>query len=129
MAEATATEVQEQAKQTESQPQAVEARPVELPEVADKTVKIPSGQIDILLDASMTVEARMGEADLRVCDVLQLGPGSVLKLDRKVGEPVDLYLRGIKFASGQLVVVGDQLGVRIKEILSVESAEKARTNA
>jgi len=122
MAEATATEVQEQAKQTESQPQAVEARPVELPEVADKTVKIPSGQIDILLDASMTVEARMGEADMRVCDVLQLGPGSVLKLDRKVGEPVDLYLRGIKFASGQLVVVGDQLGVRIKEILSVQSA-------
>jgi len=46
-----------------------------------------------------------------------MGPGSVLELDKKVGEPIDLYLRGIRFASGSLVVVGDQLGVKIREIL------------
>jgi predicted RecA/RadA family phage recombinase len=42
---------------------------------------------------------------------------------------VDLYLRGVKFASGQLVVVGEQLGVRIKEILPAEGGEKGKANA
>jgi flagellar motor switch protein FliN/FliY len=129
MAETTATEAKPQAKQEETQAQTVDASPAELPEVADKTVRGPAGQIDILLEAAMTVEACLGHAELRVADVLQLAAGSVLKLDRKVGEPVDLYLRGVRFASGQLVVVGDQLGVRIREILAGDSADKGKPGA
>jgi flagellar motor switch protein FliN/FliY len=129
MAEATATEAKQETRLEDSQAPSVEARPAELPEVAEKTVKVPSGQIDILLDAAMTVEAHLGQAELKISDVLQLGPGSVLKLDRRAGEPVDLYLRGVKFASGQLVVVGEQLGVRIKEILPAEGGEKGKANA
>jgi flagellar motor switch protein FliN/FliY len=51
-------------------------------------------------------------------DLLQLGPGAVVTLDRQVGEPVDLILNGVRFATGHLVVVGDQLGIRIKDILA-----------
>ncbi len=70
---------------------------------------------------AMTVTACLGEVDIPVRDLLQLGAGSVLKLDRLVGQPIDLYLRGIKFATASLVVVGEQLGVKIKEILSPEA--------
>ncbi len=89
----------------------------ELPEAADSGARVEGGQIDILLDTSVQVTARLGEAEANIRDLLQFGPGSVLRLDRKVGEPVDLYIRGIHFATAKMVVVGDQLAVRISEIL------------
>jgi len=98
-------------------PEAVEVQQPELPEAADRGTRAGGGQIDILLDTSMTVSVCLGETDILVRDLLQMGPGSVVKLNRLIGQPLDLYLRGIKFATGQLVVVGEQLGVRIKEIL------------
>lgn len=96
----------------------VDVMPAQFPPAADRPAKgAPAGQIDILLDTSMSVTACMGQVEVLVRDLLQLSPGSVLTLDRQVGQPVDLYLRGIKFATADLVVVGQQLGVRIKEIL------------
>ena len=97
---------------------ALEVHEADLPEAADARQAPGGGQIDILLDSPMAVSACLGSARPAVRDLLEMGPGSVLKLDRQVGEPIDLFLRGIKFATGHLVVVGEQLGVRIKEILS-----------
>jgi flagellar motor switch protein FliN len=107
---------QEAAPSADPQP-AVEVAAPELPEAVARPGKAGGGQIDILLDTTMSVSACLGEAELPVRELLQLGPGAVVKLQRQVGQPVDLYLRGIKFATGNLVVVGDQLGVRIKDIL------------
>lgn len=101
---------------------AVAVSETELPESPAAVVPGPGGQIDVLLDALMTLSVTLGEADVPVRDLLQLGPGSVVKLNRRKGEPVDIYLRGVKFATGNLVVVGEQLGVRIKEILSPSKA-------
>ncbi len=125
----TQPQVQPQAQSSSEPPQSpatpeptadptVEVHEAELREVAPQAVKAPAGQIDILLDTAVPVSATLGSAEVLVRDVLQWGPGSVLKLDRHTGEPVDLYLRGVKFATGHIVVVGDQLGVRIKEVLS-----------
>lgn len=105
--------------------ESVEVHQVELPQAAASATKAAPGQIDILLDTTMSISACLGEAEVQVRQLLQMGPGSVLKLDRRVGQPVDLYLRGIKFATGSLVVVGDQLGIRIKEILSPDPAKPA----
>lgn len=99
---------------------AVEVQQAELPEAIDQPVGGAVGQIDILLDTTIPVSVRLGEATFAVRQLLQLAPGSVLKLDRMVGEPLDLYLRGIPFAKGQLVVVGEQLGVRVTEIFAQE---------
>jgi flagellar motor switch protein FliN/FliY len=79
-------------------------------------------QINILLDMQMPVTARLGRATMKVRDLMQLGEGTVLKLDRLAGEPVDLMLRGVKFAVGDLVVVGQKLGVRVRRIID-QSAE------
>ena len=75
-------------------------------------------QIDILLDTVMPVSVRLGQVSMPVRELLQLGPGSVLKLDKQAGEPVDVFLRNVKLATGHLVVVGDQLGIRLKDIFS-----------
>ncbi|MCE5326303.1 MAG: FliM/FliN family flagellar motor switch protein [Planctomycetaceae bacterium] len=106
----------------ESDASAVAVQDAQLPEAAEAAVSAPAGQIEILLDALMTVTAMVGQAELPVRDLLQLGPGSVLKLDRRKGQPIDLYLRGVKFATGQLVVVGENLGVRINQILAPPKA-------
>jgi flagellar motor switch protein FliN/FliY len=117
------TEVKEEAQAPE-QSGGVDVQEAELPEVADSGATGPGGQVDILLDTTVPVSACLGQAEIEVRRLLNLGKGSVVTLDTPVGEPVDLYLRGIKFACGQLVVVGDQLGVRIQEIISPEQMEQ-----
>ena len=97
---------------------AAEVQEAVLPDVPVQPGEGAGGQIDLLLESSMPVSVRLGEVSLQVCELLQLTPGSVLKLDSKAGEPVDLLLRGKRFATGRLVVVGEQLGVRIQDILS-----------
>lgn len=96
----------------------VEVHAARLPEARPQAAPSAGGQVDILLNTTMPVTASLGQTTLQVRQILQLAPGSVVKLDRQVGEPIDLYLRGVKFATAQLVVVGDRLGVRIQEILA-----------
>lgn len=118
-----APEAPEAAEAAEPGPQVQEA---DLPEVEDARQAPGGGQIDILLDSPMSVTVCLGQARPAVRDLLEMGPGSVLKLDRQVGEPIDLFLRGVRFATGHLVVVDDHLGVRIKEILATgQDAEDA----
>ncbi len=123
MAEATATDTQDQTEETQD-PSTAQVSEAELPEAADNGDRTGGGQIDILLDTTMSVSVCLGHAEVEVRQLLQSGPGSVLQLDKKAGEPVDLYLRGIRFATGNLVVVGEQLGVRIREILPSASASQ-----
>ncbi len=96
----------------------VEVQTAELPEASESGAAGPGGQVEILLETALPVEVHLGHVQTRVRELLRLGPGAVLRLDKQVGEPVDLYLRSTRFATGHLVVVGDRLGVRIKEIVS-----------
>jgi len=112
---ADAEQASEPADAIEPGPEVQEA---DLPEAQDACQAPGGGQIDILLDSPMTVTVCLGQARPVVRDLLEMGPGSVLTLDRQVGEPIDLFLRGVRFATGHLVVVDDHLGVRIKEILA-----------
>ena len=102
-----------------------EVQQAKLPDVETPAPTGQSGQIDILLDTTMPVEVRLGEVSMPVRDLLQLSPGSVITLDKMVGEPLDLYLKGVKFATGQLVVAGDALGVRITAILPRRKSDRA----
>ena len=81
------------------------------------------GALEALLDVSMPVSIEIGRARMTVQDVLQLGNGSVIQLDRVVGEPVDVYISDRKLAQGEVVVVGDRFGVRITRVLSGQSTE------
>jgi len=73
--------------------------------------------LDTLLDVSMPVVIEIGRTHMTVQEVLQLGPGSVVALDRLVGEPVDVFVGDRRLALGEVVVVGDHFGVRIARVL------------
>jgi flagellar motor switch protein FliN len=103
----------------------VDIHEAQLPEAVDQPGGEGSGQIDILLQTLMPVQVQLAQTDLRVSELLQLSEGSVLKLDKRVGEPVDVFLRGVRFATGQLVVVEDRLGVRLNKILSPGPGRRA----
>jgi flagellar motor switch protein FliN/FliY len=92
---------------------------VEFAEAAENEPAGSSGSIDILLDMDVPVTVAIGQTEIPVRRLLQLGPGSVLKLGKPIDEPVDLYLRDTKFAAGSVVVVDGRFAVKIKEILSI----------
>ena len=65
----------------------------------------------------MPVVIEMGRTRMTVQEVLALGPGAVVQLDRMVGEPVDVYVGDRRLATGEVVVVGEHFGVRIGAVL------------
>ncbi len=65
----------------------------------------------------VNISAVLGRANLSVAQLLQLGQGSVLELDRKVGEAIDIYVNNRLVARGEVVVVDDRLGVTMTEII------------
>src|SRR5262245_31091128 len=73
--------------------------------------------LDFLMDVTVPVSAELGHATLPIGEVLKLQPGSVVELDRDVTQLIDLTVRGVLFARGEVVVVEDQFAVRIKELI------------
>ncbi|TVR51977.1 MAG: flagellar motor switch protein FliN [Gemmatimonadales bacterium] len=71
----------------------------------------------LLYDLPLPVSVELGRTRLPVQEILGLGRGSVVQLDRLAGEPVDLFVGDRKFAQGEVVVLGEQFGVRITRIL------------
>jgi len=98
---------------------------VEFAEAAENETAGSGGSIDILLDMDVPVTVAIGQTEISVRRLLQLVPGSVLKLGKPIDEPVELYLRDTKFAAGSVVVVDGRFAVKIKQILSVgDSGDK-----
>ena len=95
------------------------AQPVEFSEAAETEAVGGSGSIDILLDLKVPLTVTIGQTEIPVQRFLRLGPGSVLKLDKAIDEPVDLYLRDAKFATGSVVVVDGRFAVKIEQILGL----------
>lgn len=77
----------------------------------------PEGDLSLLMDLSLPVAIELGRTRMTIQEVLSLGRGSVVELDRLAGEPVDVFVADRRFAEGEVVVVGEQFGVRITRIL------------
>jgi len=126
MADTAQAVVEENVNQTQQQndaaAQQTQAKSVDFPEVAQADDAAAAGSIDILLDMNIPVTVTVGQTEIQVRRLLQLGPGSVIKLDRPVDAPVDLYLKDTKFATGSLVIVDDRFAVRINQILGLGDA-------
>jgi flagellar motor switch protein FliN/FliY len=114
-----------QAKDAKKEDSKKKAQSVEFPEAVDSGPAGPGGSIDILLDMNVPITVAIGQTDISVRRLLQLGLGSVLKLDKSIDEPVDLCLKDIKFASGDVVVVDDRFAVRIKEVAGTTATADA----
>jgi flagellar motor switch protein FliN/FliY len=102
-----------------------QAQSVEFSEAVEAEVAGAGGSIDILLDMNVPVTVTIGRTEIPVQRLLRLGPGSVLKLDKSIDEPVDLYLRSTRFATGSVVVVDGRFAVKIKQILGLGDSAAA----
>ena len=75
-----------------------------------------------VFDVPVSISAVLGKAHMSVAQLLKLSQGSVLELDRKVGEAIDIYVNNRLVARGEVVVVDDRLGVTMTEIIKSEDA-------
>ena len=73
--------------------------------------------LDAVAEIHVKISAVLGKTNMSVNDVLKLGRGAVIELERKVGEPVDVYLNDRLVARGEVVVVDDKLGITMTEII------------
>ena len=99
-----------------------EVRSVEYPQAPAGSDTGPKGSLDVLLDVNVPMTVVIGSTQVAVRRLLQLGAGSVIRLDKGVDDPVELYLKGSKFATADIVVVEDKFAVRIKQILNVNNS-------
>lgn len=80
-------------------------------------------QLEDLYPVRLPITAELGSCRLTVRDILSMDRGTVFALEKLAGEMADLYVNGVPFAKGELVVIGDSLHVRVAEIRGVAESE------
>jgi flagellar motor switch protein FliN/FliY len=79
-----------------------------------------AADLEAVFDVPVQVSAVLGRSKMDVGELLKLGPGTVLELDRRVGEAIDIYVNNKLVARGEVVLVEDKLGVTMTEIIKTE---------
>ena len=75
-------------------------------------------ELDFILDIPLDVSAELGRTRLLINELLQLGQGSVVELNKLAGEPLEVYVNGKLVARGEAVVINEKFGVRLTDIIS-----------
>ena len=76
-----------------------------------------SRELEAVYDIPVTVSAVLGKSTMQVSQLLKLGRGAVVELDRKLGEAIDIYVNNRLVARGEVVIVDERLGVTMTEII------------
>lgn len=84
----------------------------------EEVVSVNSRNMALLFDVSLNVTVELGRTHKSIRDVLDLAPGSILELDKLAGEPVDIYVNNKRIATGEVVVIDENFGVRVTDIVT-----------
>ena len=76
--------------------------------------------IGLLLEVPLSISVELGRTSLTIRELLALGQGSILQLDRHAGEPVDVLVNGKRLARGEVVVIDEDFGIRVTEVVTPE---------
>jgi flagellar motor switch protein FliN/FliY len=79
---------------------------------------------DVVLDVGVRLTLEVGRARMTIRELLQLGPGSIVELERPVGDPLDVYVNDRLVAHGEVVMVSDRYGVRFTEAVGASDARR-----
>ena len=93
--------------------------------ISRSRVNAPRENVDMLLDIELDVTIELGRTDLSIKRILEMGPGSIVELNRMAGEPVDLLVNNKVVAKGEVVVVDENFGIRIVSLVSPEERIKS----
>lgn len=83
--------------------------------------KHSAADLEAVFDVPVTVSAVLGKSSMEVSQLLKLGRGTIVELDRKVGEAIDIYVNDRLVARGEVVLVEDRLGITMTEIIKAGS--------
>lgn len=97
------------------------AHRAEFPPMEPHRAPNPGGTLSRFFDVTVTVSVELGRVTLPIGELVKLGKGSVIELDRAIDEPVDLMAQGVRLARGEVIVVNDRYAIRIDEIDSSDS--------
>jgi len=102
----------------EGQPFGSGVDPAHFDELEQNKPSGPSKDLDFILDIPLDVTVEMGRTRMLINDLLQMGQGSVIELNRLAGEPLDVLVNNKLVARGEVVVVSEKFGIRITDIVS-----------
>lgn len=96
----------------------VSVQPVQFAPLSQPAMRGSEGNINLIMDVPLQVTVELGRTRKLIRDILELSPGSVVELDKLAGEPVDILVNGKLIAKGEVVVIDENFGVRITDIVS-----------
>ena len=91
--------------------------------VGASTTSTAGGSLSALNDVQMVVTAELGRTTMPMRELLGLTPGVVVEIDRAAGSPIDLLVNGRRIASGEVVVIDEEFGIRITDIIASNTSE------
>jgi flagellar motor switch protein FliN/FliY len=95
-------------------------RPIEFDPLRRRALGEEHASIDLLLDVKLPITVELGRTEVEVKEILEFAPGSIVELDKLANEPVDLLVNGVLVARGEVVVVEDNFGIKITELVGSE---------
>jgi len=102
-------------------------------ETTTTPVAAPAGpdtpELERLYDVPVELAVEIGRTHMTIRETLALGPGSIVTLNRLAGEPVDLLVNGKPIARGEVVVIDEEFGLRVTEVVAGEAAAEAEAAA
>jgi len=84
----------------------------------------PGVQLDLIQNVAVNISVEVGRSSLRIRDLLRLGQGSVIELDRVAGEPLDVCVNNTVIARGEVVLVNERYGIRLTQVVDPEDRVK-----
>jgi flagellar motor switch protein FliN/FliY len=96
----------------------IPVQPAQFTPLSTEPVAVNDANIGLILDVPLQVTVELGRTKKRIRDILELSTGSIVELDKLAGEPVDILVNGKLLAKGEVVVIDENFGVRITDIVS-----------
>jgi flagellar motor switch protein FliN/FliY len=103
----------------------VTVKPVQFQSFEEEQVPAASASIDLILDVPLEITVELGRTNKTIKEILEISPGTIIELDKMSGEPMDILVNGKLVAKGEVVVIDENFGVRITEI--IDSIERVKS--
>jgi flagellar motor switch protein FliN/FliY len=87
-------------------------------EAEERTEEMEARELDFILDIPLELSVELGKTKMLVNDLLQLGQGSIIELNKLAGEPLEVYINRKLIARGEVVVVNEKFGVRLTDVIT-----------
>jgi len=113
--------LKEKKEKSPSEEEKVNVQPIRFPSLKPQSSGSETNNIELLFDIPLQLTAELGHTTMSIKEVLQLTTGSVIELDKLTGEPAELLINGKLIAKGEVVVVDENFGLRITEIIRPEA--------